>query len=160
MIRILILAIICCAMTNVTLAGERQRARVTMPDDEQERHAREAWGYADAVLSGDTAYLSGVVALLKDGETTPEAAYQRVFERIEERLQKVGCTWDDVVEMTSYHTDIAAQLPFMQAAKRRFIRPPHLAWTAVGVTRLIPNNGITEIKVIARSCQSAGTADK
>lgn len=132
--------------------GARQAAVVTLPDDEKARQARQDWGYADAVLSGDTAYLSGVIAVMQEGEATPEAAYQRVFDRIGERLGKIGCSWDDVVEMTTFHTDLDAQLPFIKAAMHKYLRPPFVAWTAVGVTRLAAPDGVTEIKVIARSC--------
>lgn len=140
------------ALPMAAQAGTRQDAAVTMPDDPAARAAREAWGYADAVAVDGTVYLSGVVALVLEGESTFEPAYGRAFETIAARLAKAGCAWDDVVEMTSYHTDVAAQMPAFLAVKRRFVRPPHLAWTAVGVNRLIPDKGITEIRVIARSC--------
>jgi enamine deaminase RidA (YjgF/YER057c/UK114 family) len=133
-------------------AGARQAAVVTLPDDEKARQARQGWGYADAVLTGDTAYLSGVIAVVQDGEPTPAAAYRRAFDRIGDRLGKIGCSWDDVVEMTTFHTDLDAQLPFMKAAMRSYIRPPFVAWTAVGVTRLAAPGGVTEIKVVAKSC--------
>ncbi len=132
--------------------GARQAAVVTLPQDERARRLREEWGYADAVLTGDTAYLSGIIAVPQAGEVTPEGAYNRTFDRIAERLGRIGCTWDDVVEMTTFHTDLDAQLPFIKAAMRRFIRPPYVAWTAVGVTRLAAPDGITEIKVIAKAC--------
>lgn len=132
--------------------GARQAAIVTLPDDEKARQARQSWGYADAVLTGDTAYLSGVIAIPEHGETTPAAAYQRAFERIGGRLGKIGCSWDDVVEMTTFHTDLDGQLPFIQAAMRRYLRPPFVAWTAIGVSRLAAPGGVTEIKVIAKSC--------
>jgi enamine deaminase RidA (YjgF/YER057c/UK114 family) len=138
--------------------GARQAAVVTLPEDPAARRLREDWGYADAVLTGDTAYLSGVIAVLQPGETTPEAAYARVFERIGERLGRVGCSWDDVVEMTTFHTDLDAQLPFIKVAMRRYLRPPYVAWTAVGVTRLAAPDGLTEIKVIAKACRGPGAA--
>jgi enamine deaminase RidA (YjgF/YER057c/UK114 family) len=132
--------------------GARQAATVTLPEDPKARQLREDWGYADAVLTGDTAYLSGVIAMMQAGEGTPEAAYTRVFDKIGDRLGQIGCTWDDVVEMTTFHTDLVAQLPFMKAAMRKYVRPPFVAWTAVGVTQLAVPEGVTEIKVIARSC--------
>ena len=140
------------AVTPPRPAGARQAAVVTLPDDEKARQARQGWGYADAVLTGDTAYLSGVIAMVQDGEATPAAAYQRAFDKIGDRLGKVGCSWDDVVEMTTFHTDLDAQLPFIKAAMHSYIRPPFVSWTAIGVTRLAAPGGVTEIKVIAKSC--------
>lgn len=138
-------------------AGARGEALVTMPQDEAGLPARLEWGYADAVLSGDTAYLSGVVAMTEPSEPTPESAFRRAFRVISERLEAVGCGWDDVVEMTSYHTEITAQMPDFLAVKRDFVRPPYPAWTAVGITRLIPDNGVAEITVVAKSCRPPST---
>ena len=45
--------------------------------------------------------------------------------------------------------DRERQMPAIVAVKNRYVRPPFPAWTAVGVTRLIPGSGITEIRVIA-----------
>jgi enamine deaminase RidA (YjgF/YER057c/UK114 family) len=132
--------------------GARQQSVATLAEDPRERQGQEDWGYSDAIVVGDTAYLSGVVAGMAEGETNPEAAYVRAFERIGANLRRVGCSWDDVVDMLSFHTDVAYQLPFMIAVKKRYVRPPFPAWTAIGVSRLIPSRGITEIKVTARMC--------
>lgn len=140
-------------------AGARQRALVTLPDDPDARRGRDDWLYADAVLTGDTAYLSGIIAVPADGEAGADAAFDRAFGRLAERLARIGCSWDDVVDMTSFHTDIDAQLPVFKAAMRKYIRPPFVAWTAIGVSRLAVPSGIAEIKLIAKSCagRSAGS---
>lgn len=138
--------------------GARQRAVVTLPDDPEARRLRNDWLYADAVVSGDTAYLSGIIAVPANGETTPAAAFDRAFGRLADRLAKIGCSWDDVVEMTSFHTDIDGQLPSFKIAMRKYIRPPFLAWTAIGVSRLAVPTGITEIKLVAKSCSGRSAA--
>ena len=120
-----------------------------MSPDAERRKAQEEWGYADAVISGDTIYLSGVIVGLREGGD-PELAFTRAFERIGEILKRAGASWDDAVEMTSYHTDLQSQFPIMVRVKNRFVKPPAIAWTAVEVSRLIPDRGITEIKVVAR----------
>jgi len=129
--------------------GARQRATVIMSEDEGDRRFQEEWGYADAIVAGDTIYVSGVVASLRPGETGYEAAYTRAFDRIGATLRRVGASWNDVVEISSFHTDLVSQMPAIVAVKNRYVRPPFPAWTAVGVTRLIPGSGITEIRVIA-----------
>lgn len=154
MIRFLLVPLMFLSLGQA-VAGARQQAIVTLPDDQVAREARERWGYADAVVSGDTAYFSGMIAMLKEGENTPEAAYERMFSLFGERLQKVGCTWDDVVEITSFHTDLPAQMPFFLAVKRKYVQKPFPAWTAVGVTRLIADTGVTEMKLVARSCSGS-----
>ena len=122
--------------------GARQRATVIMSEDEGDRRFQEEWGYADAIVAGDTIYLSGVVVGQREGESL-EAAYERAYRRIAAILTRAGASWDDVV-------DITTQFEAMTAVHRRHVRPPFPAWTAIDVDRLIPDRGITEIKIVAR----------
>lgn len=131
-------------------AGSRQDAKVILSDVPQAREIQEKWGFADAVVSGDTVYLSGVVAGLRPGETDLTIPYDRAFQRIGTILQRVGAGWDDVVEMTTFHTDLTIQMPAIVTVKAKYVRNPPPAWTAVQVSRLIPDTGITEIKVVAK----------
>ena len=131
-------------------AGSRQQATVLLSEDPGERKFQQDWGYADAVIVGDTVYLSGVVAGLRDGETDLKLAYDRAFARIGKVLERSGAGWDDVVDITSFHTDLTTQMPAIVAVKKKYMRDPPPAWTAIGVSRLIPNSGITEIKIVAK----------
>lgn len=143
-----ILVAACAA--NTAAGGARQDARVFMSKDPGLLKAQEEYGFCDAIVTGDTVYLSGVVAGVRDGETDLRVAYTRTFERIGEVLKSAGASWDDVVEITSFHTDLTTQMPAISAVKKNYMKPPFPAWTAIQVSRLIPPNGITEIKVIAR----------
>lgn len=142
------LLMLCAA--SPALAGARQEATVLMAEDAQARRFQEQYGYADAVVAGDTVYLSGVVAGMRPGETSMEPAYTRAFDQLGSILKRAGVGWDDVVEMTTYHTDVRAQIDAIAAVKKRYVRPPHPAWTAIGVSRLLPDTGLTEIKLVAR----------
>ena len=149
--RTALLLLLPAAVATPSAAGAqaRQQSTVLMSEDEGERAFQERTGYADAVIAGDTIYLSGVVVGQREGESL-EAAYERGYRRIAAILARAGASWDDVVDMTSYHTEITAQFEAMTAVHRRHVRPPFPAWTAIDVDRLIPERGITEIKVIAR----------
>ncbi len=130
-------------------AGERQRATVLMSDDEGSRKFQEEWGYSDAVVAGDTIYLSGIVVGQREGEAM-EAAYDRTYRQIGAILKRAGASWDDVVDITSFHTDVTAQMPALVAAHKKYVKAPYPAWTAIDVDRLIPERGITEIKIVAK----------
>ena len=130
-------------------AGERQRSTVLMSENEGSRKFQEEWGYSDAVVAGDTIYLSGIVVGQRDGEAM-EAAYERTYKQIGVILARAGASWDDVVDITSFHTDVTAQMPAIVAVHKRYVKPPYPAWTAIDVDRLIPERGITEIKIVAR----------
>lgn len=129
--------------------GSRSRAIVILSTDTQSREVQEDWGFSDATAAGDFVFVSGVVAAARPGETGLEPANTRAFDRIAQSLRRLGCNWGDVVEMISFHTDLTTQMPVIVSVKKRYVGAPYPAWTAVGVTRLIPNSGITEIKVTA-----------
>ena len=138
------------ALSSGAIAGSRQDAKVFLSEDPQERQFQQDWGYADAIVVGDTVYLSGVVVGLRSGETDLKPAYERAFQKLGTVLKRAGATWDDVVDITTYHTDLTSQMPAIVAVKKTYMRDPPPAWTAIGVSRLIPGNGITEIKMVAR----------
>jgi enamine deaminase RidA (YjgF/YER057c/UK114 family) len=131
-------------------AQARRQGTVLMSENEGARRFQEEWGFSDAVIAGDTIYLSGIVVGLREGETDLGAAYDRAYRLIGSILARAGASWDDVVDMTSYHTDVTAQMEAMVAIHRRYVTAPFPAWTAIDVDRLIPERGITEIKIVAR----------
>lgn len=116
------------------------------------RHALyEAHGYSPAIRSGDLLFVSGQVGSRPDG--TPEPDFERqvrlAFENLEATLAAAGGTFDDIVDVTSFHTDPENQFGTIMTVKREvFSEKPYPNWTAVGVTWL---SGFDfEIKVIAR----------
>ena len=145
-----IVLLLLAVVSGSVLAGARQEAKVLMNEDPSMAKIEEEWGFADAIVVGDTIYVSGVVAGIREGETDLKLGYERAFERIGATLKRAGAGWDDVVDITSFHTDLTTQMPAIVAVKNKYVKPPFPAWTAIQVSRLIPNNGLTEIKVIAR----------
>ena len=137
-------------------AAQAQQNVVLMSEDEGERRFQEQLGYADAVVAGDSVYLSGVVVGQREGETL-EAAYERTYVRIGAILKRAGVGWGDVVDVTSFHTDVNAQIQAMAAVQKKHMAGRIPAWTAIDVDRLIPDRGITEIKIVARRPAAAAT---
>ena len=152
----LLIAALAACLPDAAAAQARRQGTVLMSEDEGSRRFQEEWGYADAVVAGDTIYLSGIVVGQREGETL-EAAYDRGYRHIGVILRRAGASWDDVVDITSYHTDVTTQMPAITAVHRRYVTAPFPAWTAIDVDRLIPERGITEIKIIARR-PAAGAA--
>jgi enamine deaminase RidA (YjgF/YER057c/UK114 family) len=130
-------------------AGERQRATVLMAESEGARKFQENWGFSDAVITGDTVYLSGIVVGLRPGEADLKSAYERVYKQIGAILARAGASWDDVVDMTSFHTDVEGQIEAMAAVQKLYVKSPYPAWTAIGVAKIL-GGGITEIKITAK----------
>jgi enamine deaminase RidA (YjgF/YER057c/UK114 family) len=140
-------------------AGERARGTVLMSENEGAPKFQENWGFSDAVIVGEDIYLSGIVVGLREGDTDVEGAYDRVYRRIGDILKRAGASWDDVVDMSSFHTDVEGQIEKMAAVHKRHVKAPFPAWTAIGVAKIL-GGGITEIKVVAKRPSGAGAAGR
>ena len=140
------------AALNPAAAGAQTRTadNVLMSTNAQARADQERYGYNDAVIAGDLIFLSGIVAGQAPGETTLTPAYERVFRIIGGILERAGAGYGDVVDVTTFHTDVTAQIEAYSEVQRRFLGSPPPAWTAIDVDRLLPDGGITEIKIVAR----------
>jgi len=107
--------------------------------------------YSAAIRSGDLLFVSGQVGSRDDGSPEPvfEDQVRRAFANLKAVLAAAGCTIDDVVDVTTFHTDPEKQLEAVMAVRSEEIGdPPYPNWTAVGVTWLAGFD--FEIKVIAR----------
>ncbi|MBK3777367.1 RidA family protein [Azospirillum aestuarii] len=112
--------------------------------------------YSAAIRSGDLLFVSGQVGGLEDGSPEPDFAkqVQLAFDNLGEVLKAAGGTFDDIVDVTTFHTDPEAQFETVLSVKdKMFPHKPYPNWTAVGVTWLAGFD--FEIKVIARIPQAA-----
>ena len=125
-----------------------QREAVFPPD----RHALyDAHKYSAAIRSGDLLFVSGQVGSRSDGSPEPDFArqVQLAFDNLQAVLGAAGCTLQDVVDVTTFHTDPANQVETVMAVRAANIgEPPYPNWTAIGVTWLAGFD--FEIKAIAR----------
>ena len=117
-----------------------------------DRHALyEAHGYSAAVRSDDLLFVSGQVGSRADGSPEPdfEAQVRLAFANLEATLLAAGCEFDDIVDVTSFHTDPEKQFDTIMAVKGEvFKSAPYPNWTALGVNWLAGFD--FEIKVVAR----------
>ncbi|WP_420132458.1 RidA family protein [Rhodopseudomonas sp.] len=107
--------------------------------------------YSAAVRSGDLLFVSGQVGSREDGSPEPDFAkqVQLAFDNLGAVLKAAGCNFDDILDVTSFHTDPDRQFETVLAAKdKAFPAKPYPSWTAVGVTWLAGFD--FEIKVTAR----------
>ncbi len=142
-------------MSERKAKGTRQSVAVLMSKDPELLALQEQNGFADAVIAGDDVILSGVITEMKDGDVGMEAAYTRTFEAIAQTLERAGASWDDVIEISSFHIDVASQISPYVSAKKKFVQLPHPAWTAVGTTGLVGGSGFTETWVRAKLATAA-----
>ena len=116
------------------------------------RHALyEAHGYSAALRSGDLLFVSGQVGSHPDGTPEPDFGQQvqLAFDNLQATLEAAGCTFDDIIDVTTFHTDPENQFETIMGVKQRiFSKAPYPNWTAIGVNWLAGFD--FEIKVIAR----------
>ena len=143
------LTIAAAAAVQVAPAGAESHRQTIMPEHPQAREFLERYGFSEAVIDGDRIYLSGIVAGTRPGGDA-KTAYDQAFRMIADVLRRSGSSWDSVLEMTTFHTDLPAQIDEFAEVKKRYVRAPFPAWTAIDVDRLLPDNGLVEIKVVAR----------
>jgi enamine deaminase RidA (YjgF/YER057c/UK114 family) len=111
----------------------------------------ERFHYAPGVLVDDTLYIAGQVGRNEALEVVngTEAQFVQAFENVKKVLDAAGSSFDDIVEMVTYHVDMGDLQLFMQVKDRYFSgRLP--AWTGIGVTALAMPGLVVEIKCQAR----------
>lgn len=107
--------------------------------------------YSPAIRSGDLLFVSGQVGSREDGSPEPDFAKQvkLAFANLKAVLAAAGASFDDVVDVTSFHTDPATQFETVMAVRAEEIgTAPYPTWTAIGATWLAGFD--FEIKVVAR----------
>jgi enamine deaminase RidA (YjgF/YER057c/UK114 family) len=107
--------------------------------------------YSAAIRTGDLLFVSGQVGSREDGSPEPdfEKQVQLAFDNLGEVLQAAGCTFDDIVDVTTFHTDPETQFETIMSVKGKvFPQKPYPNWTAVGVNWLAGFD--FEVKAIAR----------
>ncbi|MDF1632485.1 RidA family protein [Mycoplana sp. MJR14] len=111
----------------------------------------EAHRYSAAIRSGDLLFVSGQVGSREDG--TPEPDFERqvrlAYDNLTAVLRAAGASLDDVVDVTTFHTDPATQIETVMKVREAVLGgAPYPNWTAVGVNWLAGFD--FEIKAIAR----------
>lgn len=86
--------------------------------------------YSAAIRSGDLLFVSGQVGSREDG--TPEPDFQQqvrlAFDNLHATPAAAGCTFDDIIDVTSFHTDPENQFEDIMTVKMKYLAP-HLIQT-------------------------------
>jgi enamine deaminase RidA (YjgF/YER057c/UK114 family) len=115
-------------------------------------HFLRDWQLSPGIDTSDFVFFSGITGTRPDLSVAadPEQQFRDVFRFARLNLEAAGLTFDDVVEMTTYHVGLRAHLDAFMRVKNEFVHEPYPAWTAIGVTELITEGTLVEIRMIAR----------
>ncbi|CAG9233279.1 RidA family protein [Paraburkholderia sabiae] len=108
-------------------------------------------GYAPAVRIGTTVFCAGQVGRTRELEVIqdPEAQFLACWENLKTVLDAAGCTFEDIVEMTTYHVQMSVHMSVFREVKNRVFPRGKCAWTAIGVSELAHPGLLAEIKCVA-----------
>ncbi|MBY8607816.1 MAG: RidA family protein [Burkholderia sp.] len=108
-------------------------------------------GYAPAVRVGATVYCAGQVGRTPELDVIadPEAQFLACWDNLRTVLEAAGCTFDDVVDMTTYHVGLSRHMAIFRDVKNRVFPRGTCAWTAIGVAELAHPGLLVEIKCVA-----------
>jgi enamine deaminase RidA (YjgF/YER057c/UK114 family) len=139
------------------------------------REVHDRWHFAPAMRARGFLFVSGIIGTSADGlkpadplggaeNTTadpaapvaalvavrdPETQFETAFEALRAILRAGGADLVDVVEITSYHVEMARHFAAFTAVRDRYLAPPWPAWTAVEVAGLIVPGGLVELRAVA-----------
>jgi reactive intermediate/imine deaminase len=101
---------------------------------------------------GKTVYISGQIALDKNGNLVGggdmKAQAEQVFKNLEAALAAAGATFDQVVKMNTYTTDMS-QVQAIRDVRSKYFTKTTPASTLVQVVKLARPDLLLEIEVIA-----------
>lgn len=110
----------------------------------------EKFHYSPGVKVGNVLYIAGQVGRdenLRVVEGT-EAQFAQAFENVQKVLTAAGATFEDVVEMVTYHTDMRDLQLFMKV-KDCYFTKTYPTWTGIGTPALAMPGLLVEIKCTA-----------
>jgi enamine deaminase RidA (YjgF/YER057c/UK114 family) len=111
----------------------------------------EEWGLSPAIRVGDTVYCSGQLGIGQDGKLPAGAAeqFENAFEAVRAVLEAAGASLSDIVEMTTFHVGLLAEMETFTTVRDRYLTEPWPAQTAIGVAELGFPGALLEIKATA-----------
>jgi 2-iminobutanoate/2-iminopropanoate deaminase len=122
---------------SMIVRGDRTIYHSNAPSEQE-------WGYAQAIVVGNTIYVSGTVS----GGATFNDEVANVYRRLERTLRVNGFTMQDVVKETVYTKDVEA-LANANAARKQAYGGHNPAATWVQISRLLEAGANLEIEVTA-----------
>jgi enamine deaminase RidA (YjgF/YER057c/UK114 family) len=110
----------------------------------------DTWHFAEATCVGRTIWISGQRGFDERDQISHDPSIQArvAFRHLERTLRDAGAHIDDIVCLTTYHTNMA-HIEGFRAVKDEFIRPPYPSWTIIGVSALASPDMVVEIAAIA-----------
>ncbi len=112
----------------------------------------DTYHFAPAVKDGDHLRCSGMLGFDAKGKcpSEPESQFTLAFNNLKVLLNEAGVSFENIVEMTTFHVSLNEHMTTFTKVKDQFIKDPFPAWTAIGISELAIPGALVEIRVTAR----------
>ena len=107
--------------------------------------------YAPARRVGNLLFTSGQIGRDENMQLVEkkEAQFVQTFENLGKVLREAGAGFENIVDVTSFHTDLR-DLPLYMKIRDRYFTKNYPAWTAIGAASLCGTPGyFLEVKAVA-----------
>lgn len=107
--------------------------------------------YAPARRVGNLLFISGQIGRDENMQLVEEkeAQFVQTFENLGKVLREAGAGFENIVDVTSFHTDLR-DLPLYMMIRDRYFTKNFPAWTAIGAASLCGTPGyFLEVKAVA-----------
>ena len=138
---------LCLSLLLSACGGAAKTKYLVNPGDSNLSY--EQFHFSQAVRVDDTVWVSGQVGF--DGQrwgTNIEEQTQMAFSYLEKVLKASGADMADVVELTTFHTNVA-DIGTVAQVKDRYFPNNYPAWHVLGVSALVFPEAQIEIKAVA-----------
>jgi len=109
--------------------------------------------FAQVVKIGNQIYIAGQTAVDENGNPVGkgdiETQTRQVFKNLQRCLEAAGATFDQVVKLNIYSTDLDAHLGTIAKLRKEYFPKEPVASTTVQVPRLVHPDWLLEIEAIA-----------
>ena len=109
--------------------------------------------FAQVTKAGNHIYIAGQTAVDADGKVVGrgdiEAQCRQVFKNLEKCLFAAGATFDQVVKINVYSTDLDAHRGAISKIRQEYFSSGPVSSTTVQVSRLVDPDWLVEIEAIA-----------
>jgi enamine deaminase RidA (YjgF/YER057c/UK114 family) len=108
--------------------------------------------FSEATRSNGFLLCSGVIGTGNDGKPPQDIKdeFRAAWVGIGKLLAECGIGYDDIMEYTSYHVSLQANIGDFMQVRDEFLSEPWPAWTAIGITELAVPGAHVEIRVTAK----------
>ena len=108
--------------------------------------------FSEAVESDGLLLCSGIIGTGQDGKVPEDIReeFDNAWSGVISLLEEAGADASHIVEYTSYHVGLQANMAAFMEVRDKYLREPWPAWTAIGITELAVPGAHVEIRVTAK----------